>query len=322
MRHYITNYTVNGAILALLSVALSAGPASSVEVGVTAATNPTATGQPPGQTVRELKIGLNIVRNERIRTTEEGATQVIFTDRMALTIGPNSDITIDEFVFNPDTNSGNLAIRMGNGLLRYIGGQISHTDQVRITTPTATMGIRGGMALINSANGKTTVVHLYGTTTVTTPSNSVTIARPGYYAETNGTQISAPSPAPAVLLTSLNAELASKPGQTGGAAPGLVTSATVNAAGNSGQTNFTGQSSSSNAPSVSPGPMVTGSVGGGGGGGVGGGVGGGGVGGGGVGGVGSVSGVGAGSIEHGKALGRTEQFGLGNNLGGPPKKSH
>ena len=284
MRHYAVRCIETSLVLAIASAALFAGPSRSEEVGVTAAANPVATGEPPGQAVRELKIGLNIVRNERIRTTAEGATQVIFLDRTSLTIGPNSDITIDEYVFNPNANSGNLAIRMGNGLLRFIGGQISHNDQVKITTPSASLGIRGGMAIINSANGKTTVVHLYGATIVTTPSNSVTITKPGFFAETNGNQISNPKPAPNALLASLNAQLASKPGQTGGTAPGLVTSEKVrNAINNYEQTNSSNQSSSNgpNPNSISPGPTVTGSIGGSGS--VGGGVGGGpsGVGGGG-----------------------------------------
>jgi hypothetical protein len=138
---------------------------------------------------------------------------------------------------------------MGNGVLRFIGGQISHGDQIRITTPTATLGIRGGMALVNSTNGKTIVVHLYGTTIVTTRSSSVTLSKPGFYTETTGTRISPPNQAPPGLLTSLNVQLASRPGQTGGAPPGLVTGEAIkNAMANSGQ-NFSFVPSSSSNPS-------------------------------------------------------------------------
>jgi hypothetical protein len=80
------------------------------------------------------------------------------------------------------------------------------------------------MALINSAGGKTTVVHLYGTTRITTASNSVTITRPGYYAEASGAQVSSPRPAPAGLVASYNAQLQSKTGQIGGTNRGHLTS--------------------------------------------------------------------------------------------------
>jgi hypothetical protein len=208
----------------LVVMLTSGGPALSEKVGVTAAVNPTVTGQPPGQSMRQLKIGSDVVHNERIRTTSEGSMQLIFVDRTTLTISPNSDITINEFVFNRSANSGSLSMRVGKGLVRFVGGQISHSGGASIATPAATMGIRGGMALINSAGGKTTVVHLYGTTRITTGSSSVTITRPGYYAEASGAQVSAPRPAPAGLVASYNAQLQSKTGQTGGANRGHVTS--------------------------------------------------------------------------------------------------
>src|SRR5262249_6899610 len=146
--------------------------------------------EPPGQGLRELRIGLNVVRNERIRTTAAGSTLVIFVDKTSLTIGPNSDITIDQNVYNPGTGRGNSAGRIGRGVLRFIGGEISHSDQIRITTPTATLGIRGGMALVDTAYNKTRVANLYGSTTVTTPLNSVTLSYPGSYTETNGGRVS------------------------------------------------------------------------------------------------------------------------------------
>lgn len=212
------------AATALLAGAPYGGPGLAEDIGVTAATNPVSTGEPPGQGVRELTIGLNIVRDERIRTTAVGSTQVLFVDRTSLTIGPNSDITIDQYVYNPGGGS-NLAMRMGRGVLRFIGGEISHGDQIRITTPTATLGIRGGSALVDTTDKKTSVVHLYGTTTVTTPFNSVTLSKPGSYVETSRGRVSDAIAVPPDLLARLNALLASKRGQTGGAGPGLVTSA-------------------------------------------------------------------------------------------------
>jgi hypothetical protein len=264
------------------------GQALGEKVGVTAAVNPTVTGQPPGQSMRQLKIGSDVVRNERIRATNEGSMQLIFVDRTTLTISPNSDITINEFVFNRGANSGSLSMTLGKGLVRFVGGQISHGGGATIKTPTGTMGIRGGMALINSANGKTTVVHLYGTTRISTASNSVTITRPGYYAEASGAQVSAPGPAPAGLIASYNSQLQSKAGQTGGTNRGHITSEKlrniVSGSATGSSTSTSEQQYRSNVrtePQPAPTPIgLAGSIGGaspgGGGGGGGGGIGGGG----------------------------------------------
>jgi hypothetical protein len=223
----IITRTAASALLAVLLAPQCSSPSMAEDIGVTAATNPVATGEPPGQGVRELRIGLNVVRNERIRTTAVGSTQVIFVDRTSLTIGPNSDITIDQYVYDPGAGGGNLAVRIGRGVLRFIGGEISHSDQIRITTPTATLGIRGGMALVDTTHQKTGVINIYGTTTVTTPSNSVTLSKPGSYVEASGGRVSEAIAVPPGLLARLNAQLESKRGQTGGARPGLVTSETL-----------------------------------------------------------------------------------------------
>jgi hypothetical protein len=211
---------LSATLICLLSPALAAGE----KVGVAAAVNPSATGHLAGQSPSQLRIGSDIVHNQRIQTSGEGSTQVIFVDRSTLTISPNADVTIDNFVFNPSTNTGELAVNLGKGLMRFVGGQISHSGGVKVNTPSATLGIRGGIAVVNSANGKTTVVHLYGITTVTNGKNSVTIVKPGFFTEAGGGQVSPPSPAPPGLLASYNARLQSKPGQNGGSPPGQVTS--------------------------------------------------------------------------------------------------
>jgi hypothetical protein len=131
---------------ALLALAPAAAMAD--EVGAAAAVKPSSTGTPPGGATRTLNIGTNIVSKERIRTTGSGSLQVMFFDKTTLTIGPNSDLVIDDFVYKPDAKAGRFAANLATGTLRFVGGQISHTTGAIITTPTATIGIRGGAAFI------------------------------------------------------------------------------------------------------------------------------------------------------------------------------
>ena len=72
-------------------------------VGVTGAVNPNASGTPPGTTVRALGMGSDVVFNERIATEATGQADILFVDRSALTVGPNSDLVIDEFVYSPES---------------------------------------------------------------------------------------------------------------------------------------------------------------------------------------------------------------------------
>jgi len=135
-------------LVAVAAVALMPAGARSETVGAAAAVKPSSTGLPPGGAVRTLEIGTNIMSRERIKTTQSGSLQVMFLDKTTLTIGPNSDLLIDEFVYKANTNTGRFTATLTKGALRFVGGQISHNAGATITTPAATIGIRGGAALI------------------------------------------------------------------------------------------------------------------------------------------------------------------------------
>jgi hypothetical protein len=127
-----------------LLAALAPSVAASQGVGSAAAVKPSSTGTPPGGSARTLEIGTEIVSRERIQTSESGSLQVMFLDKTTMTVGPNSDLLIDEFVYDPGAGSGQFAASLTRGALRFVGGQISHTTGATINTPSATIGIRGG----------------------------------------------------------------------------------------------------------------------------------------------------------------------------------
>ncbi len=116
-----------------------------------AAVNPAATGTPPAQDERVLTVGTNVFTQERIVTGERGQAQMLFLDESALTIGPNSDMVLDEFVYDPDAQTGSLVINATKGVFRLVGGKISKKNPVLLKTPTATIGIRGALTSRSSA---------------------------------------------------------------------------------------------------------------------------------------------------------------------------
>ena len=170
--------------LLLAGAALAHGSAAQeVEVGVTAAVNPTTRGfsQTFGQ--RTLVIGYDIVFGERITTTDQGQAQILFIDESSLTVGPNSDLVIDSFLFDPEAASGELAASLAKGVFRYVGGRISKTNPVELRTPTAVLSIRGGVALVRlEETGATTAIFIYGVElrVDAATGGSVRLQRPGY----------------------------------------------------------------------------------------------------------------------------------------------
>ena len=191
-----------GLLIAGLAPAMSR--AQTPEIGVTAAVRPAATGTPLADETRVLRIGTNVFADERVVTAAAGQAQMLFLDESALTIGPNSDVVLDEFVYDPDIETGTLILNATKGVFRLVGGKISKKSVVVLNTPTASIGIRGGIALISIAdNGTVQATFLFGESLVM-ESGGVTkkVTRPGYFVEQTapGAAPSDPAPASAALL--------------------------------------------------------------------------------------------------------------------------
>jgi hypothetical protein len=141
--------SVRALLMAGVATAALAAPSMAQDnIGVTAAVNPQAQGTPPERSSRTLNVGLDMFKNERVVTGPEGKTQLLFIDGSALSIGPNSDVVLDEFVYDPASGNGKLAMTATKGVFRLVGGKLSKNEAVTLKTPTATIGIRGGVGTV------------------------------------------------------------------------------------------------------------------------------------------------------------------------------
>jgi trimeric autotransporter adhesin len=213
------------ALAALLVGTGSASPPAGAHerVGVSGAVNPDATGIPPSAPPRRLVLGQEIVFNERVTTGSSGQTQILFIDQSTMSVGPSSDMVIDEFVYDPAAGTGKLAASLTRGVFRFVGGKLSKQDNaVTMQTPSATIGIRGGLILVNlTRGGQLDVIFGYGkgVTIVGTNGVSQTITRTGFHVTVSGpgASPSEPSPAPPGAIAGLLAQLDGRPGSSGGA---------------------------------------------------------------------------------------------------------
>lgn len=164
------------AALALLSL-----PAEAAKIGVAAAVQPSVTGTPPGAAEVILTVGHDIQSDERVVTTRAGRAQLLFLDGTALTLGPNSKLVLDRFVYDPHRGTGTIALNLAGGVLRLVGGQVSKDRPIQIQTPVATVGIRGGIGIVTYVPGQPLqALFLYGhDMTVASGGQSVEALRPG-----------------------------------------------------------------------------------------------------------------------------------------------
>lgn len=77
--------------------------------------------------------------------TDDGALGLVFNDGTILTVGPTSQVLIDEFIYHPQQGQLSFVARMAKGTATYISGRIGQTNPSAVTfaTPVATIGIRG-----------------------------------------------------------------------------------------------------------------------------------------------------------------------------------
>ena len=159
-------------LLATVAVAALTGPIQANQIGSVAALNSDVDGTPPAATTRQLSIGESLVQDELIESSPIGSGQFLFLDQTTLTIAKDSSLVLDKYVYNPDTKIGEFSMSMSRGVLRFIGGRITKNTDAVVVTPTATIGIRGGMAIITvDPDGTTRAQHIAGEYTRITTSN-------------------------------------------------------------------------------------------------------------------------------------------------------
>jgi hypothetical protein len=144
-------------------VVCAALPVAAQTVGVASATSGQPRGTPPAQNERVLHVGVDVFANEHVRTGPADRAHLVFRDGSALSVGANSELTIDRFVYDPNTQNGDLAFTATRGAFRFVGGAISKKSEVKVTTPAANIGVRGAIATFAiGGDGSMTVTFLYG----------------------------------------------------------------------------------------------------------------------------------------------------------------
>jgi hypothetical protein len=93
---------------------------------------------------RTLGLNESVILNETVSTSASGRVEISFKDNTRLTLGENAKLTLDRYVFNPAAGRGTIRFRLV-GAFRFLSGQLSKLarSDVSVTTPVATVGIRG-----------------------------------------------------------------------------------------------------------------------------------------------------------------------------------
>ncbi len=143
-------------ILQLLTgLARAAGP----DIGKTIAVKNEAVLE-SGNSKQPLTKGLIVHQDEIIVTGADASAQVELLDKTKLAVGPEARIVLDKFVYNASASRGSISVNLTKGAFRFITG-IAPKSAYEITTPTASLGVRGTIFDVFVADDGETAVLLH-----------------------------------------------------------------------------------------------------------------------------------------------------------------
>jgi hypothetical protein len=98
-----------------------------------------------GQTAIPVKQGAHLFLNDLLQTTRDGGIGAVLQDGTRLSMGPDTELKIDRFVYQPADGKFGLLLRLSRGVLAYISGKIAQFSpgSVSVETPEAVLGLRG-----------------------------------------------------------------------------------------------------------------------------------------------------------------------------------
>ncbi|MBI4342737.1 MAG: FecR domain-containing protein [Candidatus Omnitrophica bacterium] len=196
------------------SVAEPSAPLSQrqIQIGVAAAVHGNVQIASPGAVGVVAQSGRPIYLGDVVTTDGQSRLQVLLMDETVFTIGPNSSIVIDEFVYDPATADGKLSAEVLKGTFRFVTGKIAHKEprNMKVTLPAGTIGVRGTM-VAGRVDGDHSLVVLLGPgpentvgarigrievgNEVNSAVESVMITRPGHGTEIPGQNLPPTPPA-------------------------------------------------------------------------------------------------------------------------------
>lgn len=102
-----------------------------------------------------VAVGMPVHVADKLRTGADGAVGVTLRDNTLLSAGPNSTISIDEFVFDTTSLAGKMSIGISRGTLSVASGKIAKQtpESVDFRTPTSVLGVRGTEFVIEVEDG-------------------------------------------------------------------------------------------------------------------------------------------------------------------------
>ena len=118
-------------------------------------------------TATPLKLQDDIFQNDVLQTSANSTLGVTFNDATTFNLTANARITVDSYIYEDGGKQNGALFDIAKGTVAFVAAEVAHTGDMRISTPTATLGIRGTTGLVevpqgaSAANPNNVAIKLY-----------------------------------------------------------------------------------------------------------------------------------------------------------------
>ena len=123
-----------------------------------------AVGEITNQNNEKLSNGSKIFFGDTVVSNNNSNAQILFLDQTILTLGEDTELTIDEFIYDPNSHDGSFVSNVKSGTVKFITGQISkkNPENLEVKFPSGTLGARGTEFIVLAENKNESTVVLLG----------------------------------------------------------------------------------------------------------------------------------------------------------------
>jgi hypothetical protein len=91
------------------------------------------------------QVGQIVFEADSLRTGGDGKVGVTLNDDTRLSLGPNSELKLERFMYAPAESGFGLVLKFVRGAATYVSGRIAKLapDSIRLETPASIIGVRG-----------------------------------------------------------------------------------------------------------------------------------------------------------------------------------
>jgi len=133
----------------------AAGDAGPQSVGIVSSLQGSATVVRNGARA-PLKVQDEIFKGDVLQTGPGAKLGIIFDDETTFSLTANASMAVDDFVYEEGGGSNLARFKFVQGTVAFVAHAVAKTGDMTLSTPTATMGIRGTTGLVNVGAGGTT----------------------------------------------------------------------------------------------------------------------------------------------------------------------